>query len=109
MARIALFIHGLSGGGVQRSTINLAAEFVRRDHEVDLVVGTAHGSARSMVPSAVLLVPLQRRTRLGYLPLVMQAEPKLRRLFLKPVVLPLLPQKALFYLPALADYLDMRQ
>lgn len=109
MARIALFIHGLSGGGVQRSTINLAAEFVRRDHEVDLVVGTAEGASRSMVPAATRLVPLQRQTRLGYLPLVMQAEPDLRRLFLKPVMLPLLPQRALFYLPALADYLQMRQ
>jgi hypothetical protein len=29
MARIALFIHGLSGGGVQRSTINLAKELAR--------------------------------------------------------------------------------
>ena len=105
MAPIALFIHGLSGGGVQRSTINLAKELVGRGHEVDLVVGTAEGASRSMVPSGVRLVPLQRRTRLSYLPLVMQAEPELRRLFLKPVILPLLPQKALFYLPALTEYL----
>lgn len=109
MARIALFIHGLSGGGVQRSTLNLATEFVRRDHEVDLVVGTAHGPARSMVPADTRLVPLERRTRFAYLPLVMRVEPELRRLFLKPVILPLLPQKALFYLPALTDYLEMRQ
>jgi len=109
MARIALFIHGLSGGGVQRSTINLAKELVRREHEVDLVVGTANGASRSMVPADVRLVPLQRRTRLSYLPLVMQAEPELRRLFLKPVMLPLLPQKALFYLPALTEYLEERR
>ncbi len=109
MARIALFIHGLSGGGVQRSTLNLAATFVQRDHEIDLLVGTADGPSRSMVPAGVRLVPLQRRTRLAYLPLVMRAEPALRRSFLKPVMLPLLPQKAMFYLPALAEYLEMRQ
>jgi glycosyltransferase involved in cell wall biosynthesis len=109
MARIALFVHGLSGGGVQRSFINLARELVSRGHEVELVVGTAHGASRSMVPPGVRLVPLQRRTRLSYLPLVMRAEPELRRLFLKPVILPLLPAKALFYLPALTDYLRERR
>jgi glycosyltransferase involved in cell wall biosynthesis len=109
MARIALFIHGLSGGGVQRSTINLATEFMRRDHEVDLVVGTDHGPSRATVPAGVRVVPLQRRSRFDYLPLVMRAEPELRRLFLKPVVLPLLPQKAMFYLPALTEYLELRQ
>src|SRR5262245_97829 len=109
MARIALFIHGLSGGGVQRSTINLAKELVGRGHDVDLVVGTAEGASRSMVPSDARLVPLRRRTRISYLPLVMHAEPELRRLFLKPVILPLLPQKALFHLPALIEYLRERR
>lgn len=105
MAYIALFIHGLSGGGVQRSTMNLAAEFLRRGHRVDLVVGTAAGSASALVPPTARLVPLQRRGRLSYLPLAWRAEPQSRRLLMKPVLLPLIPQKALFYLPALVDYL----
>lgn len=109
MARIALFIHGLSGGGVQRSTLNLAAALVRRDHEVDLVVGTAEGASRPLVPAGARLVALRRRTRLSYLPLALQAEPKLRHLLLKPVILPLMPQKALFYLTALIEYLQDRK
>lgn len=109
MARIALFIHGLSGGGVQRSFVNLAAEFLRRGHEVDLVAGTATGAARSMVPADVRLVALKRRTRFAYLPLVLRAEPEARHLLLKPVLFPLAPQKALYYLPALTGYLTERR
>ncbi len=109
MARIGLFIHGLSGGGVQRSTVNLANALLARDHEVDLIVGTTHGAARRMVPSGARLVPLRRRTRLSFLPLVLRAEPELRRLFMKPVILPLVPQKAMFYLSALVSYLDQRR
>lgn len=109
MAHIGLFIHGLSAGGVQRSTLNLAAELLRRGHAVDLVVGTARGAAGALLPPAACLVPLQRRTRLSYLPLVWSAEPDARRLLLKPVLLPLVPQKALFYLPALMEYLLRRR
>ncbi len=105
MAHIALFIHGLSGGGVQRSTMNLAAEMLQRGHRVDVVVGTASGTARDLLPPAARLVPLRRRGRLSYLPLVWRAEPQARALMLKPVLLPLIPQKALFYLPALVGYL----
>lgn len=109
MARIGLFIHGLSGGGVQRSTANLAGALLGRGHEVDLVVGTANGAARRMVPVGAGLVPLQRRSRLHYLPLVLRADPDLHRLLMKPVILPLIPQKALFYLPSLVSYLEQRR
>ncbi len=109
MAKIALFIHGLSGGGVQRSILNLAAELLRRGHRVDVVVGTAAGAACSLVPPDARLVALRRRGRLAYLPLVWRAAPEARRLLLKPVLLPLIPQKALFYLPALVDYLADHQ
>lgn len=105
MAHIALFIHGLSAGGVQRSTMNLAAEFLRRGYQVDLVVGTANGAASPMVPPGARLVPLKWKSRVSYLPLVWRAAPEARHQLLKPVLLPLIPQKALYYLPALTDYL----
>lgn len=109
MAQISLFIHGLSAGGVQRSMMNLATEFLHRGHHVDLVVGTAKGAAVAMIPPALRLVPLKKRSRLSYLPLVWRAEPDARELLLKPALLPLVPQKALFYLPALTEYLAERQ
>lgn len=109
MAHVGLFIHGLSAGGVQRSAMNLAAEFLRRGHQVDLVVGTAGGAAGAMAPAGLRLVPLKWQSRLSYLPLAWRAEPKARRLLLKPVLLPLIPQKALYYLPALTDYLAERR
>jgi glycosyltransferase involved in cell wall biosynthesis len=41
--------------------------------------------------------------------LVWRAEPEARHLLLKPVLLPLIPQKVLYYLPALTDYLADRR
>lgn len=106
MSHIALFIHGLSGGGVQRSTMNLAGELRRRGHRVDLVVGTADGAARSLIPDGVTLRPLRRSSRLKFLPLAWRAEPTAREQMLKPVLLAPIPQKAMYYLPALLDYLQ---
>ncbi|HWA47896.1 MAG TPA: glycosyltransferase [Dongiaceae bacterium] len=105
MAHIALFLHGLSAGGVQRSTMNLAGELIRRGHRIDIVCCTDKGAGRAMMPVEAALWPLRRQTRLGYAPLAWRAQPAARRLMMKPVILPLFPQKAMFYLPALAAYL----
>jgi glycosyltransferase involved in cell wall biosynthesis len=109
MAHIALFLHGLSAGGVQRSTMNLAAELIRRGHRIDIVCCTDKGAGRAMVPAGAYLHALRRHTRLGYAPLAWRAQPAARRLMIKPVILPLFPQKAMYYLPALTSYLVQRR
>jgi glycosyltransferase involved in cell wall biosynthesis len=109
MAHIALFLHGLSAGGVQRSTMNLAGELIRRGHRIDIVCCTDNGAARAMVPSRAVLHPLRRQTGLGFAPLAWRAQPAARRQMIKPVILPLFPQKAMYYLPALTAYLVQRQ
>lgn len=44
--KIALFIHTLSGGGVERSTIRLAKHFVKLGHQVDIVTFVGAGDMR---------------------------------------------------------------
>ena len=56
--RLALFIHGLGGGGSQRRTLTLAGAFAERGHVVDLVVLDATGPLRDRLPSGIRLVEL---------------------------------------------------
>ncbi|MSP82021.1 MAG: glycosyltransferase [Alphaproteobacteria bacterium] len=102
---IALFLHALSGGGVQRATINLAGALVAMGHRVDLVVGSLEGPSRSRVPATVRIVPLKRCFRWQFWGPALRADPGARDLILRPVILPLLPQRAFYYLPALVRYL----
>jgi glycosyltransferase involved in cell wall biosynthesis len=57
--RLALFIHGLGGGGSQRQTLTLAGAFAERGHAVDLVVLDATGPLRDRLPSGIRLVELE--------------------------------------------------
>ncbi len=57
--RLALFIHGLGGGGSQRRTLTLAGAFAERGHAVDLVVLDATGPLRDRLPSGIRLVELE--------------------------------------------------
>lgn len=45
--KIALFIHTLSGGGVERSTIRLAKCFSALGHQVDILAFSGRGDMRS--------------------------------------------------------------
>ncbi len=56
--KIALFIESLQGGGAERIMLNLAREFSRRKHQVDLVVASGKGPYRSQVPDSIRLVDL---------------------------------------------------
>lgn len=102
---IALFMHGLTGGGVQRATLNLSRALTERGHKVDIVVGTIDEERRHRVPQGVRLLKLRRSFRWRFWPLVWRADPEGRRLALRPVLLPLVPQKALYYLADLTRYL----
>lgn len=57
--KVALFFHGLLGGGVERVMVNLASGFVRRGIEVDMVLGTAEGPLLPQVPPQVRIVDLK--------------------------------------------------
>jgi glycosyltransferase involved in cell wall biosynthesis len=68
--RISVFIESLGGGGAERVMLNLAREFSRLKHQVDLVVASAKGPYRSQVPDSVRLVDLgTTRTITAILPL----------------------------------------
>lgn len=57
---LALFISGLSVGGVQRSTLTLARELAERGHQVDLIVPNSSGPFRSLVSPLVRLIDIER-------------------------------------------------
>ncbi len=48
----------LGGGGAERVTLNLALEFCRLGHQVDLLVASSKGPLRSEVPASVGFVDL---------------------------------------------------
>ncbi len=68
MAKIAIYLPSLIGGGVQRVCLNLAREFVRLGLEVDLVVANAEGHLLKQIPSQVGLVDLGARSVARSLP-----------------------------------------
>lgn len=57
-ASVAFFMHDLSGGGVERMRLRLAAGLAARGHAVTLIVQMARGSLREAVPSCIDLVDL---------------------------------------------------
>src|SRR5690554_3575339 len=65
---IALFLPALEGGGAERVLLDLAAEFVRRDLRVDLVVAAWRGDLVSEVPPDVRQINLNTSRTLLALP-----------------------------------------
>ena len=57
---LALFISGLTPGGVERSMVTLARGLADRGHRVDLVVANSEGPFRSHVSSRVHLVDIDQ-------------------------------------------------
>ena len=71
-SRVGLFLPSLRGGGAERVALNLAAEFVRRGLEVDLVLAQAEGPYLDRLPPEVRVEDLAARH-------VIQAIPGLTR------------------------------
>lgn len=84
---IAILLNDLSGGGVERTMLNLAGGFLARAHEVDLVLARYGGPLASEVPSgARIAVPDARGgavTRLA----IARADPAGFGLLARPVLL----------------------
>jgi glycosyltransferase involved in cell wall biosynthesis len=59
--RIALFLPSLAAGGAERVFVELANEFARVGHAVDLILATAHGPFLAEVNPAVRVVDLKSR------------------------------------------------
>lgn len=61
---LTFFLASLEGGGIQRATMRLIRELIRRDISITLVVINASGPVREEVPAGCELVDLQsKRTR----------------------------------------------
>ena len=104
-AKLALHIPDLQAGGVQRTTLNLAAALTARGHRVDLVLCRAAGPFLEAVPEAVTVVELHRS--LLFPAYLLAVAPRslipLLRLYVR---WPRPPFPNLFYLPALVRYLQ---
>ena len=66
--RIALFFSSFRPGGVERVQINLAGEFLRRGHQVDLVVVRVEGKLISQAPEGARIVNLDAARTLAAIP-----------------------------------------
>ncbi|WP_366554943.1 glycosyltransferase [Aquibaculum sediminis] len=60
MARIALLFNSFQVGGIARSNIRLAREYLRRGHQVDLLVGTRKGELYDEKPREARELVLKR-------------------------------------------------
>lgn len=65
---VALFMHALTIGGVERMRLNIAGGFVDAGFKVDLVLMNAHGPLASEVPEGVRIVDLKAPRMLAALP-----------------------------------------
>lgn len=105
-AHIGLFMSLLTGGGVQRSMLKLAAALAGYGYRVDLVVCRANAQEpETIVPAGVRLVTLRPAPAVRGRLAALQADPKGIRELLRPVLLPLKSSGKLRYLPDLARYL----
>jgi glycosyltransferase involved in cell wall biosynthesis len=103
-ARIALFMHGLHGGGAERVVLDLADLFRQAGHRAEVVVGTRAGEYADDVPDGVEVREVGSRPWRGRA-LALKADPGGFRALARPVLFPLKTSNSIGYLPGLVDYL----
>jgi glycosyltransferase involved in cell wall biosynthesis len=102
--RIALVLHGFSGGGMERSMLRLAEGLIARGFAVDVVVEEAKGELLDDVPTSARIVELEK-VRLGRARVRgFAADPSAWRLLLQPKSRISLLKPALRRLPSMVDY-----
>lgn len=107
---IALLLNSLIGGGVQRSTLKLADEFVRRGLHVDLVLAKdEEGPSTRWIPADVRTVRLTRSSLWRGRYLALKADHTGAHIAIRPVIVSPKPPNALAYLSSLTAYLDRAQ
>lgn len=73
--RVALFTQDMSGGGAERSTMQIASGLASRGYDVDLVLCRATGEYLSQIPSSIRVIDLKtRQAILSYRPLIRYLE-----------------------------------
>lgn len=103
--RIALLIEGLSGGGVERMTLRLAAGMTARGHRVDLLVAGPTGPLAEEVPAAVEMLPLLAGSTVAARWAVLQADRAAFGLMARPVLFASRVDRMVARLPSLVSYL----
>ncbi|MDH3993883.1 MAG: glycosyltransferase [Gammaproteobacteria bacterium] len=103
--RIAILLPSLEGGGAERSMLNLAAGFVARGRQVDLVLCKRKGAYMNEVPQGVRVVELQGSGTFGARLFPALAQPGLSVAMLRPVILAKKSPSEISRFKALRDYL----
>lgn len=68
MAKIALFLPSLDGGGAERVAITLASGFLKRGYEIDFVLVKATGDLLGLIPPEARLIDLHASRTVTALP-----------------------------------------
>ncbi len=104
---IAILLKSLRGGGAERVLLTLAAEFARRGHRVELLLGQMHGPLKKALPGGVEV----RELEVCSLPRLVPALARLPRQDWAGSVAMLLKKvpKIVRTLPALEGYLRERR
>jgi glycosyltransferase involved in cell wall biosynthesis len=101
--RVALILHGFSGGGMERSMLRLGEALLARGLLVDFVVGQAKGQLLEEVPASARIVELTKVPALRARCHVLAAAPRAWKLLLQPTTsLSMLKPRRL---PSLVAYL----
>jgi glycosyltransferase involved in cell wall biosynthesis len=103
--RIALLLPALTMGGVERSTLSLAAGLLARRLAVDLVTYKAEGEMRAELPAGIRVVPLRGSSSVIARLQALAADPSGVGVLLRPVLAGRRVPSAYRYLPALTEYL----
>jgi glycosyltransferase involved in cell wall biosynthesis len=106
MLRIAILLHKLRGGGVQRSLLHLAKAFQARGHAVSVLVLHDAGPGTHDLPEGVTPVYLPATNTLRARRAVLRADPEARDVLLRPVLAPLIAPWPIKHLESLAGYLE---
>lgn len=67
-SRLAIFLHGLYGGGVERVMLNLARGISERNYPVDLILVRATGPYSNQIPDAIRVIDLKAHRALFSIP-----------------------------------------
>lgn len=102
---IAIYLPELTGGGVQKRTLTLAADLAEQGHRVDLVLCQTEGRLSGQVPPKVKVFGLERGPLWRARCAALAADPKGLKALIWPVLLAKKPSRSLAYLPSLAQYL----
>jgi glycosyltransferase involved in cell wall biosynthesis len=101
--RIAVLTRGITGGGVQKMSLNLAGELAARGWQVDLL--SRRAGDPSVVPAGVRATVLRKQLGVVGRGLALRADPAGFSTLLQPVLGCAIAPEPLRYLPALVEYL----